>query len=198
MATEPANSFPLYAALITGGFSFLGALLATVGGKYWERRAESKQLARAFKGELAAIVYILEFRNYQSGLRRYAEECISQQKVLVFSVGVRQEYAAVYKANVAKIGSLPGTLGEQVAIIYTLASSLLEDFQSSAEIAAEVRNITLMGTYLQTAARYRAVANHIDEIIARCKIAIVEINGLYPDTKRRWWEICCTKKARQS
>jgi hypothetical protein len=171
---------PVVAAIITGAFSFAGAWLATKVSKEGERKHDARQLARSFKGELSSIVHILELRNYQAGIRATAARCRTENQVFVFAVAARQEYFAIYKANSAKIGSLLEPLPEQLAIFYTQAASLLEDFASLAEIRTGTKSVDLLGTPEQAASQFEALAQNIDDLIARAKRAIAEIDHSYP------------------
>lgn len=145
---------------------------------------ESRQLAQAFKGELRAIAHILELRNYQKGLRAIAARCLEEQQVFIYSVTAREEYRTIYKANASRIGCLSGTLPEQIAIFYTLASSLLEDFSVSAEIKTGKRSADILGNPTQVGQRYLALADYIDELISKATIAISEIDRLYPSNAK--------------
>lgn len=168
------------AAIITGAFSFAGAWLATKVSKDGERKHDARQLAKTFKGELSGIVRILELKDYQTGIRATAAACRAQNQVFIFYVVARQEYFAIYKANAGSIGRLPEPLPEQIAIFYTQASSLLEDFEALAEMNAGNKSRDILGTPMQAATRFEELANNIDALIARAKTTIVEIDGFYP------------------
>lgn len=180
MPPEFPTYIPILAALITGACSFAGAWLATIFGKRSERRHEARQLAKAFKGELSAIVSILELRNYQAALRKCADKCIEFDQVHIFAVSAQQEYRAIYKSNASKIGCLPQGLPEQIAIVYTQATSLLEDFHSSIELQAGRKPLSILGSPVQAAERYRRIADHIEQIIDMAKKTIAEIDRMYP------------------
>jgi hypothetical protein len=179
MQTEP-NYVPLLAALITGVFSFAGAWLATKVSKDGERKHEARQLAKTFKGELSGIIHILELRDYQTLIKATAAACRTRNEVLIFSVVARQEYFAIYKANAGSIGKLQEPLPEQVAIFYTQAASLLEDFTALAEMRAGTKSRDILGSPMDAAARYEELADGIDALISRGKAAIVMIDGAYP------------------
>jgi hypothetical protein len=183
MATEPMTYIPMYAALITGVFSFAGAWLATKVSKDNDRKHDARQLAKSFKGELSAILHILQLRDYQKGIRATAARCIDSKEVLVFSVVARQEYLAVYKANASKLGSLPEPLPETIAIIYTQASAMLEDFATLAEINAGTRTKAILGTPESAASRFILLADHIDSLMSQIKLAISQIDAVFPATQ---------------
>lgn len=180
MAGEQITMVPVYAALVGGTVSFIGAAGITTWTQYSTQKREARQLAKAFKGELSAILSILNLRNYQEGLRNSAERCIADQKVHVYSVSAREEYRTIYKENAGKLGCLPGTLPEQIAIFYTQSASLLEDFRSSVEISDGTRNISLLGSPDQAAQRYIRLAKYIDDLKSKAQTAIDEIDRRYP------------------
>lgn len=180
MAIEQIPMAPVYAALVGGAVSFIGAAGITSWTQRSTQKREARQLAKAFKGELSAILSILTARNYQEGLRNSAERCKADQKVHVYSVNAREEYRTVYKENASKLGCLPGTLPEQIAIFYTQSASLLEDFRSSVEISDGKRNVSLLGSPDQAAQRYIKLAKHIDDLISKAQLAIADIDSRYP------------------
>jgi hypothetical protein len=180
MQIDSTNA-PLVAAIITGVFSFVGALIATKFSKDGERKHDARQLAKTFKGELAALVDILKIRDYQSGIRATADRCLAENQVFFFSISARNEYFSIYRSNAAKIGSLREPLPERIAIFYTQASSLLEDFASLTEISNGTKPAAILGTPGQAAARYELLAQHIDNLIEHAKTTIAQIDRHYPN-----------------
>ena len=177
----PADSMiPLYSSLVGGACAIAGSLATSTWNKRSERQHEARQLAKAFKGELCAIVSILGLRNYQAGLRAAADRCRTDQSVHVYCVSAQEEYRAIYKANASKIGCLPGTLPEQIAIFYTVAASLIEDFNDSVEIRDGKRDISVLGSPTQAAQKYSRVADYIDDLVNKAQVAVAEIDRLYP------------------
>ena len=133
-----------------------------------------------FKGELSGIAHILEFRNYQTGLRTLAARIRETDEVAVTWISARQEYFAIYKANAGRIGCLAEPLPQELAIFYTQGASLLEDFQSMTEIRHGTRPMSLLGTPNHAAAFYERLANNIDAQSAMAKKAVALIDQLYP------------------
>ena len=183
MTSEISLLIPVAAAAITGVCSFAGAWLASVVSKNRDRAHESRQIAKAFKGEMEAIVSILELRNYQAGLRVAAENCLKLDEVQVYAVSVQKEYFAVYKANIGKLGWLEGGLPEQIAVFYTHANSLLEDFYASVEIREGRKSISLLGAPKDAAARYQRTADHIDSLVSMAKVVINQVDQLYRNNR---------------
>ena len=178
MPTDPF--IPLYSSLAGGACAIVGSLLATSWAKWIERGHEARQFAKAFKGELSGIVNILELRNYQAGLRHYAHLCETEQKVHVYCVVAREEYRTIYKSNADKLGCLPGSLPEQISILYTQIAAILEEFHASEEIKEGKRNISVLGSFDHAAQRYRATAKFIDDLVVKAKNVISEIDRRYP------------------
>jgi hypothetical protein len=100
MAGETSYLGPIFGGLIT----LVGSWGAIVYTKNREEERESRQLAGAFKGEITALIHIAELRNYSGKLREISAVCRLTNQSHLFGVPVRDEYRAVYKANVGKLG----------------------------------------------------------------------------------------------
>lgn len=176
--TEP-SLVPLYASLAGGALSLLGAFAATWWSKRIEREDASRQLANAFKGEISALIHIAELRDYAGNVRQSAAWCRATNRITIYSATSRDEYRAVFKGNAAKLGSLKGTLPEQIAIFYTQTASLMEDVKSLDEAQAGTRTLAWFDDAPKAAAFYDRLADLIDDTIAKGKSVVAEINRLY-------------------
>ena len=107
-----------------------------IGGQFlmeWRReKAKGKQVARAFAGEIGALVKIIKLRDYAGGMRAVAARLRSGVDSHM-SVGITREYFNVYNAHVGNLGLLGDDLPEKVAKFYTTGSALYEDFRASSE-----------------------------------------------------------------
>lgn len=107
--------------------AIIGGLIAFLG-EYLLRRAErmqlARQLARGLAGEIAALVEIVERRQYVNGLRNAAAKADTNS----FSAAVTRNYFKVFDVNANQLGLLPGNLPETVTGFYVRASALAEDF----------------------------------------------------------------------
>ena len=180
MANEFNGLIPLYSSLAGGALSLLGSW----GAIWFSTRSKNKhaahQLANAFKGEMYALVHIAELRNYAGGLKAMAKWCTENNSVGFFSAPSREEYRAVYKANVGKLGSLQGDLPKQIAIVYTQMASLQEDLKTLDEIHLGTRTDAWMGQPATASQRYSEMASIIEDTISKAKAAMTEIDRLYP------------------
>lgn len=180
MPTDQASLVPLYSALIGGALSLGGSALGIWLSKHLERKYEAKQLAKAFKGEISALVHIAEVRGYSNGLRRVARLCEEENELRIYSVAVREEYRAIYKANAGKIGLLPGTLPERIAILYTQVASILEDLKTLHEIQIGTRDKFILGGLKEAVRKYLEMADLMDDTIDKAKGAVRIIDDEYP------------------
>jgi hypothetical protein len=171
---------PLWAALLGGMLSLSGTIGTTWFIKTSDRKHEARQLARAIRGEISALISVAELRGYSEGLRKLAAWCIDTQNTGTFSVASREEYRAVYKANAGKLGQLVGKLPEEIAILYTQAASLQEDLKTLDEEFLGLRRPSHFGNVHTAAAHYISMADLIDDTLSRAKLTIKAIDEYYP------------------
>jgi hypothetical protein len=112
----------------------LGGLLATGGGiattlfvERQRRRQESRNLALAFKGEIAALLGQIEERRYLARFTEIIEQIEASGRPFFMPFRIRYRYDRVYDSNVQRIGLLKGTLPHSIPLFYTRLASLLED-----------------------------------------------------------------------
>lgn len=183
MSNEFGSLMPLYSTLAGGLLSLMGSWGAIWFGTRSKNKHAAQQLAGA-KGEMSALVHIAELRNYGGGLKTMAQWCIANNAVGFFSAPSREEYRAVYKANVGKLGSLQGDLPKQIAIFYTQMASLQEDLKTLDEIHLGVRTDVWMGQPTAAAQRYSEMALLIEDTISKAKATLIDIDRLYPSPKK--------------
>lgn len=132
MSNDFSGLIPLYSSLLGVALSLIGSWGAIWFSTRSKNKHAAQQLANAFKGEMSALVHIVELRNYADGLKALALWCTQNNSIGFFSAPSREEYRAVYKANVGNLGSLPGDLPKQIAIVDTQMASLLRGYQDMA------------------------------------------------------------------
>lgn len=115
----------------------VGGLLATFGGMatntYLERmrlRRDSRNLALAFKGELTALIALIEERRYVERFEQVIQQIESTREPFYVPFRIRFKYDRVYDANVDRIGLLKPPLAEQLPLFYTRVNSIMEDLVS--------------------------------------------------------------------
>ena len=111
----------------------VGGALALTGGlltKLWEGQRERRALSSALAGEIAAVVEIVERRNYPRAVRELILAVEASHEPLYIQVPVTQKYFTVYEANAAKVGLLPRHAARGVACFYAYAKSIIEDVTS--------------------------------------------------------------------
>jgi hypothetical protein len=114
------------AGVLAGGVITTGATLFLENRRI---RRESSALARAFRGELSALVVIVEKRRYIGNLRDLITHMHSTREAVNFTIRVHREYFNVFNANIDKIGSLNDQLPERIVGFYVTANSILEDLE---------------------------------------------------------------------
>lgn len=115
----------------------VGGLLATVGSiatttllERFRQRRESRNLALAFKGELTALVTLIEEREYVERFAQVIDQIESTREPFYVPFRIRFKYDRVYDANVDRIGLLKPPLPEQLPLFYTRMTSIMEDLIS--------------------------------------------------------------------
>src|SRR5690606_26045701 len=94
------------------------------------QRRESRNLALAFKGEITALLELIQDRNYLKRMADVIEQIEQSGQPFYMPFRVRFEYDRVYRENVARIGILNPPLPEQIPLFYTRFTSILEDLVS--------------------------------------------------------------------
>ncbi len=108
----------------------IGAALTLIGSfsnQILTKKAQNKALANSFKGEISALISIIDKRNYLSQLEKTIKKIESTNKPEPYYFHVSQEYFQVYKSNCDKIGVLKNPLPEKISQFYTYANAVIED-----------------------------------------------------------------------
>jgi hypothetical protein len=143
-----------------------------------KQAAESRRLALAFRGEIRALLRIVNRRRYLEGFQSIVEKMETAQIKVPINIKVRREYFPVFKNNVTNIGSLECPLPELIAQFYVQANSVLEDIESYHDGTLEHDDIqSLTGRVKETHALLQETLVIGEEIIK-------EVNLLYPSYPR--------------
>lgn len=159
-------------------------LVGSFGGAWWSNRVQqttkAEQLAKAFKGELTAILHIVTVRDYAGGMRAWAAKCIEDNQIYGYVVHVREEYRAIYKGNASNLGLLKGSLPADIAIVYTQVAAVLEEFATQREYSDQGKLNYLTPTPHAAHARLTRAAEMVDDTTRRASELIEEIGREYP------------------
>jgi hypothetical protein len=142
----------LVGVAVGGGIGLVGGLATQWVTHLLQSRYRKKSVAAAFRGEISAILKIIEHRNYLSAAEAMIKAAETQNVAPVFHLNMRHNYFAVYDANCTNIGLLAAKDAEDVAAFYTIAKSLTEDIsgESSIEVAALLKEQVDMAKRLIT------------------------------------------------
>lgn len=120
----------LAAVLLGGLLAIAGGIVTTLFRDEQLQRRESRNLALAFKGEITALLELIQERNYLKRMADVIEQIEQSGQPFYMPFRVRFEYDRVYRENVARIGILNSPLPEQIPLFYTRFTSVLEDLAS--------------------------------------------------------------------
>ena len=117
----------LWSVVIGGAIGIAGSV-GSLGFNNWlTDRSRRRSIAKAFQGEIGAILDIVRRRQYLRDLDWLISESGNQNMPIKFSVLIAQSYFRVYETNTKHLGLLRGDLPRQIARFYTYAKSLIED-----------------------------------------------------------------------
>ena len=170
---------PIWPVLLGGSLSLAGSCGATWWAKHLERLHLERQLARAIKGELLAMTHISNARAYTTGLRNAVQQMQATNQAVLFYATVAEDFARVFKANADKIGLLKGSLPADIAITYSLISSVVVDLNDMGEL---VKNPEMPGQRDADSLirKYQAMIDLTDDAMERAATIIKKIERLYP------------------
>lgn len=182
----------------SGAWVVIGAVvgaLAGTGGRlleWWFReRRQTRRMARALRGELEALLSILDEREYASKMRESASEIRREERISIPGVAARQDFFSVFQAKVAELGRLEGELPAQIAEVYVLMKAIVEDFTSLNEIDAqdirdEVQRLQRFGDQAEFRRRLQewasvldGLADLIDRTAEKVRVVISELRESY-------------------
>jgi len=122
------------AAVIVGGMlTIAGGFLSSYLLERKKLELQSRNLALALRGEVSALLSIIEDRGYVERMAQVIQQIEQTQEPFYMPYHTRYSYDRVYGENVDKIGLLREPLPEMVATFYAQVNSLLEDMGNLAE-----------------------------------------------------------------
>ncbi|KVM87627.1 hypothetical protein WT06_22020 [Burkholderia anthina] len=119
--------------IVGGAISCASTIGITFAFEYYKQRRDAKNLALSFKGSIAAILSIVEERQYVKLIDETVATANSGKPFGFPIVRARRNYVELYNKNVERIGILHPLLAEKIPVFYTYVNSLLEDLESAAE-----------------------------------------------------------------
>lgn len=156
-----------------------GSFAATWWAKHLERVHLERQLARAIKGELLAMVHVSNVRAYTTGLRNAIQQMQVTNQGMLFYATIAEDYGRVFKANADKLGLLRGNLPADIAVAYSLISSVIVDVNDMSELA---KNPQMPGQRDADSLirKYQAMVELIEDALERAAKIVAEVDRLFP------------------
>ena len=96
-----------------------------------------ENLAKAFYGEISAILEIAKLRKYVETFDDIIQTIERTGELVPVELPVRRNYFNVYEQNVGQIGILEGELPVLIAKFYTMGNAILEDVNRLSESSGE-------------------------------------------------------------
>jgi hypothetical protein len=121
---------PLFQTLLGGLLAFLGGFVGNFLLQRSQRQKERESLSSAFCGEIAALLAIIERRQYLKFIKSELESVKQTGKVDSLQISVSRNYFQVYEHNIERIGLLPAPLPEKIVRFYTFMWACLEDLET--------------------------------------------------------------------
>jgi hypothetical protein len=126
--------FPLVSVVIGGILAIAGGFVSNIWLESRRERKLRRTLARAFQGEIEALLDIIDKRGYIQGLRNARAKTEETGTTHAYHFRARKKYFSVFEANVGQIGLLPPPLSQLIARFYTQANAILEDMERFEEV----------------------------------------------------------------
>lgn len=158
---------PLIAVVLGGVLTIAGGYFSTYFLERQRVEREQKNLALAFRGEISAIMQLVQDRDY---VQRFTDIIAEIEKTGVpfyAPFKVRRSYDSVFQANADKPGTLPNPLPELIAVFYARAASVLDDLASLGDGTYTSLSVPqLLGVYKSTLRMLQGAEASGKEIIA--------------------------------
>lgn len=119
----------LWPVLLGGILAVGGGLVAQFANHVLTLRRQRMAVAQMFRGDIEAILSIIERRGYKESMKRIINHNTVSECPEVFTLSLTNNYLVVFDENVRDIGVLPGDLPAEIAKFYMFLKSLLEDIK---------------------------------------------------------------------
>jgi hypothetical protein len=186
---RPSQDHPgtsVVALLSVGVGALLGGVVRAIVDRY-AIFVESRGMAVALGAEIAAILQIVQARQYRSLVAAVIDRLQSPTSTPTLddalNIRVAQDYFAVFHALRPKIG-LFGTLSEGVTLLYTVGKSLLEDLLTLRDIHERARSEPSVLDRGELLVRSQSAAFLFQVLLERGQQTV---DALPVYAERRWW-----------
>jgi hypothetical protein len=174
-ASEMTQALLQLSAVVIGGLlTIASGFFSTLLLERRRQKAESLNLALAFKGEITALLALIKDRRYQERLLEVIAQIEKTREPFLMPFRIRFEYDRVYESNVDKIGMLKGPLPELIPHFYTRLVSLMEDMVSLGDGTYSQVELTLLLRIYRDTHRILGTTIELGEQIVR------EVDHQYP------------------
>jgi hypothetical protein len=119
----------LAGVLVGGAITIAGNLFLEL----FRNAGRARQLAHAVAGEISAVLWLLDRRQYIPGIKAAAETARAGQRKEL-KISVKESYFPTIEANLNSIGLLPSDLPLLIPKFLTLSKAVLEDFAQLLEM----------------------------------------------------------------
>jgi hypothetical protein len=164
---------PLIGVAVGGLLVIVGGLASNTWLEYIRERKLRRTLALAFKGEVQALLKIIEERGYVEGLRKAKAQIEATGKFQAYQVRAQNRHFSVFEANVGQIGILGSPLSELIFRFYSQAKSILEGMERFEEFDP----VTV--DPMVAIAAYDEVLGIFEDTVAVGNRIIKEVSGYY-------------------
>lgn len=140
---------PLFQTLLGGLLAFLGGFVGNYLLQRSQRQKERESLSSAFCGEIAALLAIIERRQYLKFIKSQLEVVKQTGEVDSLQLKVSRNYFQVYEHNIGKVGLLAAPLPEKIVCFYTFMWACLEDLEQMRDFQFKAEDAPLIERLLE-------------------------------------------------
>lgn len=173
---------PLISAIAGGAIAICGNLVLD----HRRQQQRAKSLALALRGEIKAMIEIVEIRRYVELLDEGITLVNTTQQHLLWHIPAKSRYFMVYEENASDLGMLSPDVTESIARTYALAKSFLDDVTNPSWLDRQTTQEVVLA--MEDAKRVLKMALSS----ARNTVSAIEARYL----RRLWWEKVCVKISR--
>jgi hypothetical protein len=120
---------PLIGVAVCGLLVIIGGLYSNTWLEYFRKRKLRRTLALSFKGEVQALLKMIEERGYIEGLRKAKAHIEATGKFQAYQVRAQNKHFSVFEASIGQIGILKPPLADLLCRFYSQTRSILEGME---------------------------------------------------------------------